>query len=136
MYAHSRSNNPPSQFRRFQSKKVEAANMEKFWKLALQANKDNKPVPTTPMEITITNYPNMDTSGMHDKPAILEELRACKENYKQAIAKGKELQHKFLLERAEIAANNNDQTLETAIKQLAHIEALIQTYTSIKRVRW
>jgi hypothetical protein len=79
----------------------------------------------------ITNYPNMDTSGMHNKLAILEELHVCKENYRQAIAKGKELWHEFLLERAEIAANNNNQTLKTAIKQLAHIEVLIQTYVSI-----
>jgi hypothetical protein len=82
----------------------------------------------------ITNYPNMETSGMNDRSTILEQLQSCKENYKQAIAKGKELRHEFLLERAEIAASNNNQTLETAIKQLAHIEASIQTYASIKRV--
>jgi hypothetical protein len=40
----------------------------------------------------------------------------------------------FLLERAKIAANNSNQTLETAIKQLAHIEASIQPYLAIKRV--
>jgi hypothetical protein len=44
------------------------------------------------------------------------------------------LRHEFLLEQAEIAASNNDQTLKTAIKQLAHKEASIQTYASIKRV--
>jgi hypothetical protein len=46
----------------------------------------------------------------------------------------KELRHEFLLERAKIAASNNDQTLETAIKQLAHIEASIHIYALIKRV--
>jgi hypothetical protein len=51
-----------------------------------------------------------------------------------SIAKGKELQHEFVLEQAKIAASNNHQTLETAIKQLAHIEASIQTYVLIKRV--
>jgi hypothetical protein len=40
----------------------------------------------------------------------------------------------FLLERAEIAELNNNQTQEPAIKQLAHIEASLQTYASIKRV--
>jgi hypothetical protein len=119
-------------FKDFSPKKVELANMEKFWKLALQADKDNRAAPTTPMAKIITNYPNMETSRMHDRPVILEQLCSCKENYRQAIAKGKELQHKFLLERAETAASNNNQTLETAIKQLAHIEVSIQTYTSIK----
>jgi hypothetical protein len=79
MHACSRSDNPLPQFQRIQSKKVEAANMEKFWKLALQANKDNRPAPTTPMEKIIANYPNMETSRMHDKPAILDQLCACKE---------------------------------------------------------
>jgi hypothetical protein len=86
------------------------------------------------MEKIITNYPNMDTSGMNNKQEILERLHSCKENYRQAVAKGKELRHEFLLEWAEIAASNNNQTLETAIKQLAYIEVSIQTFASIKRV--
>jgi hypothetical protein len=49
---------------------------------------------------------------------------------------GKELQNEFLLERADIAVNNNNQTLEAAIKQLARIEASIQTFASIKRVMY
>jgi hypothetical protein len=76
----------------------------------------------------------MDTTGHQDIPSILEKLWESKETYKDAIAKGKELQHQFLLERAKIAANNSNQTLETAIKQLAHIEASIQTYSAIKQV--
>jgi hypothetical protein len=72
-------------------------------------------------------YPNMDTSGYQDIPSSLEKLQESKETYKDAIAKGKELQYEFLLERAKIAANNSNQTLEMAIKQLAHLEVSIQT---------
>jgi hypothetical protein len=115
-------------------KKVEAADTEKFWKLALQANRSNASTPTPPMESIMSRHPTMDTEGLDDTPTIIHNLRQSKETYRDAIAKGKELRHAFLLERAEIAALNNNQTQETAIKQLAHIEASTQTYASIKRV--
>jgi hypothetical protein len=118
----------------FSPTKVEAASVEKFWKLAFQANANGTPTPTPPMARIISKYPNMDTTGHQDIPSILEKLQESKETYKDAVAKGKELRHQFRLERAEIAANNSNQTLETAIKQLAHIEASIQTYSAIKQV--
>jgi hypothetical protein len=40
----------------------------------------------------------------------------------------------FLLERANIAHQNRNLIMEAAIKQLAHIEATIHTYASIKRI--
>jgi hypothetical protein len=76
----------------------------------------------------------MDTEGLDDTPTIIHNLRQNKETYRNAIARGKELRHAFLLERAKIAALNNNQTQETATKQLAHIEASIQTYASMKHV--
>jgi hypothetical protein len=86
------------------------------------------------MEQIMSRYPTMDTAGINNTPTIIYNLRQSKETYRDAIAKGKELRHAFLLERAEIAALNNNQTQETAIKQLAHIEASIQTYASTKQV--
>jgi hypothetical protein len=118
----------------FSLAKVEAASVKKFWKLAFQANANGTPTLTPPMARIISKYPNMDTTGYQDIPSILEKLQESEETYKDAIARGKELRHQFLLNRAEIAANNSNQTLETAIKQLAHIKASIQTYLAIKRV--
>jgi hypothetical protein len=79
-------------------------------------------------------FPKTDFAGMNDKPTIIEKLQESKEKYKEAIAHGKELRHEFLLERANIAHQNGNLTMEAAIKQLAHIEATIQTYASIKKV--
>jgi hypothetical protein len=76
----------------------------------------------------------MDTTGMEDTPTIIQQLWDSKEKYREAIAKGIQIRHEFLLERAEIAHKNSNQMIEAAIKQLAHIEASIQTYASIKRV--
>jgi hypothetical protein len=76
----------------------------------------------------------MDTTGMDDKNTIIQRLHDSKEKYKEAIARGKEIRHDFLLERAQIAHENGSLTIETAIKQLVHIEASIQSYASIKRV--
>jgi hypothetical protein len=118
----------------FSPKKVEAADMEKFWKLALQANRNNAPTPKPPMKHIMSRYPKMDTAGLDKRPTIIHHLKQSKETYRDAIAKGKELCHAFLLEKAEIAALNNSQTQETAIKQLVHIKASIQTHASIKRV--
>jgi hypothetical protein len=118
----------------FSRHKVEMAMMEKFWKLALQANQSNFTLPTQPIKKIINQYPNMDTTGMEDIPIIIQRLCNSKEKYREAIAKGKQIQHDFLLERAEITHENSNQTIEAAIKQLAHIEASIQTYASIKRV--
>jgi predicted small secreted protein len=86
------------------------------------------------MEKIINCYPNMDTTGMEDKPTIIQKLQDSKEKYREAIAKGKQIRHEFLLERAEIAHENGSQTIKAAIKQLAHIKASIQTYASIKWV--
>jgi hypothetical protein len=80
----------------------------------------------------MAKHPAMDTSGIDNQPTILDKLRQSKETYREAIAKGNELHHEFLPERADIASRNNNQMLETAIKQLDHIKASIQTYTSIK----
>jgi hypothetical protein len=52
--------------------------VEKFWKLALQANGHSILVPTAPMEMIATKYPNMDISKVHKKPEILERLQECK----------------------------------------------------------
>jgi hypothetical protein len=118
----------------FSPHKVEMAMMEKFWKLALQANQSSSTPPTQLMKKIINQYPNMDTIGMEDKPTIIQQLCDNKEKYREAIAKGKQIQHELLLERAEIAHENGNQTIEAAIKQLLHIEASIQTYASIKQV--
>jgi hypothetical protein len=50
---------------------VEAADMEKFWKLVLQANRSNTPTPTPPMEHIMSRYPTMDTAGLDDTPITL-----------------------------------------------------------------
>jgi hypothetical protein len=100
---------------------------EKIWKLALQANWCNSMPPTQPMEKIINQYPNMDTTSMDDKNIIIQQLHDSKEKYKEAITRGKEIRHDFLLERAQIAHENSSLTIETAIKQLVHIEASIQT---------
>jgi hypothetical protein len=118
----------------FSPHKVEMALTENFWKLALQANQHNSILPTQPMKNIINQYPNMDTTGMDDKNTIIQQLHHSKEKYKEAIARGKEIRHDFLLERAQIAHENSSLTIETAIKQLVHIEASIQTYALIKRV--
>jgi hypothetical protein len=118
----------------FSPHKLEMALTEKFWKLALQANWRNSLPPTQPMEKIINWYPSMDTAGMDDKITIIQRLQDSKEKYREAITRGKEIQHEFLLERAEIACENSTLMIETAIKQLVHIEASIQTYASIKRV--
>jgi hypothetical protein len=76
----------------------------------------------------------MDTIGMDDKDTVMQQLYNSKEKYKEAIARGKEIRHNFLLEQAQIAHKNSSLTIKTANKQLVHIEASIQTYTSIKQV--
>jgi hypothetical protein len=76
----------------------------------------------------------MEITGMDGKDIIIQRLHDSKENYKDAIARGKDIRQDFLLERALIARENGTQTIETAIKQLVHIEASIQTYALIKRV--
>jgi hypothetical protein len=58
------------------------------------------------MERIMSRYPMMDTEGL-DTPTIIYNLRQSKETYRNAIIRGKELRHAFLLERAEIAALNN-----------------------------
>jgi hypothetical protein len=85
-------------------------------------------------EKIINWYPNMDTTGMGDKNTIIQRLHDSKEKYKEAIARGKEIRHDFLLERTQIAHENGSLTIKAAIKQLVHIEASIQTYALIKRV--
>jgi hypothetical protein len=50
------------------------------------------------MEKIINQYPNMDTAGMDDKITIIQRLQDSKEKYREGITKGKEIQHKFLLE--------------------------------------
>jgi hypothetical protein len=85
----------PHNFKDFSPKKVKAANMAKVWKLALQGNKDNKPAPMTPMEPIITNYPNMDTSGMHDKLAIFEELMHAEKTTGKQLRKEKSCNMNF-----------------------------------------
>jgi hypothetical protein len=58
----------------FSTKKVEAADMEKFWKLALQANRSNASTPTPPMESIMSRHPTMDTEGLDDTPTIIHNL--------------------------------------------------------------
>jgi hypothetical protein len=110
------------------------ATIEKFWKLSLHTHRNGSATPTQPMLNIMEKFPTTDFSGMNDKPTIIEKLQESKEKYKEAIAHGKELRHEFLLERANIAHQNGNLTIEAAIKQLAHIKATIQTFTSIKRV--
>jgi hypothetical protein len=110
------------------------AAVEKFWKLVLHAHRNRSPTPMQPMLNIMEKFTDTDFSGMDDKPTIIEKLRESKENYKEAIAHSKELRHEFLLERADIAHQNGNLSMEAAIKQLAQIEATIQTYASIKRV--
>jgi hypothetical protein len=59
----------------FSPKKVEAADLEKFWKLALQANRSNTSTPMPPMECIMSRYPTMDTEGLDDTPTIIYNLR-------------------------------------------------------------
>jgi hypothetical protein len=118
----------------FSPYKVEMALSKFFWKLALQAIRRNSIPPTQPMQKIINRYPNMDIIGMDDKDTIIQRLYDSKEKYKDAIARGKEIRHDFLVKRAQIAHKNSTLTIETAIKQLVHIKASIQTYASIKRV--
>jgi hypothetical protein len=118
----------------FSPKKVEMATLEKFWKLSLHAHRTKSTTPTQPMINIMERFLMTDFSGFDNKTTIIEKLRESKERYKEAIAHGKELLHEFLLEKAEIAHQNGNLTMEAAIKQLAHIEATIQTYASIKRV--
>jgi uncharacterized protein involved in propanediol utilization len=68
------------------------------------------------MKKIINRYPNMDTTGIDDKNTIIQQLYDSKEKYKEEIARGKEIQHDFLLERAQIAHENSSLTIETAIK--------------------
>jgi hypothetical protein len=106
------------------------ATLEKFWKLSLHAHTTESTTPTQPMINVMEKFPMTDFSGFNNKTTIIEKLQESKEKYKEA----KELRHEFLLERAEIAHQNGNLTMEAAIKQLAHIEATIHTYASIKRV--
>jgi hypothetical protein len=59
----------------FSPKQVEAADMEKFRKLALQANRSNASTPTPPMECIMSRYPTMDTEGLDNTPTIIYNLR-------------------------------------------------------------
>jgi hypothetical protein len=118
----------------FSPKKVKMAAVEKFWKLVLHAHRNRSPTPMQLMVNIMEKFTDTDFSGMDDKLTIIEKLQESKENYKEAIAHGKELHHEFLLERADIACQNGNLSMEAAIKQLAQIEATIQTYASIKRV--
>jgi hypothetical protein len=118
----------------FSPKKVEMATLEKFWKLSLHAHRTKSTTPTQPMINIMERFPTIDFSGFNNKTSIIEKLQESKERYKEAIAHRKELHHEFLLERAKIAHQNGNLTMEAAIKQLAHIKATIQTYASIKRV--
>jgi hypothetical protein len=70
--------------------------------------------PTQPMTTIMEKFPMTNFSGMDNKATIIEKLQESKENYKEAIAHRKELCHKFLLERANIAQNGN-LTMESAI---------------------
>jgi hypothetical protein len=90
----------------FSPHKVEMAMMEKFWKLALQANWSNYTIPTQLMKKIINCYPNMVTTGMEEIPINTQQLRDSKEKYREAIAKGKQIRNEFLLKRAEIAHEN------------------------------
>jgi hypothetical protein len=58
----------------FSPKKVEAADIKKFWKLALQANRSNASTPTPPMKHIVTRYPMMDTEGLNDTLTIIDNL--------------------------------------------------------------
>jgi hypothetical protein len=62
----------------FSPKKVEAASVEKFWKLAFQANTNSTPTPTPLMASIISKYPNMDTTGHQDIPSILKNYGKAK----------------------------------------------------------
>jgi hypothetical protein len=110
------------------------AAIKKFWKLVLHAHRNRSPTPTQPMLNSMEKFTDTNFSGMGDKPTIIEKIQESKEKYKEAIAHSKELHHEFLLERANIAHQNGNLTMEAAIKKLAQIEATIQTYASIKRV--
>jgi hypothetical protein len=72
-------------------------NMEKFWKLALQANMNNTLTPTPTMEKIMASYPKMDTAGIDEPSTIIDKPWQSKETYRDAITKGKELRHEFLL---------------------------------------
>jgi hypothetical protein len=58
------------------------ATTEKFWRLALHANKNRLTTPTKPMTTIMNKYPMNDYSGMKDKTTIIKNLQESKEQYR------------------------------------------------------
>lgn len=79
-------------------------------------------------------YEDTDFGDCAEYDIIIENLAKSKESLKEAIAKGKELRQAFLAEKAEVAHLNGNLSAEAAIKQIAHIEAIISVFNSLKRV--
>jgi hypothetical protein len=118
----------------FSPEKVKRADMEKFWKMAKQANRKMESIPTLPMTELILKYPQESFGDMESPESIQEQLKLCRESYKQAKENSKELRQSFLTERAEIAHLNGNITSEAAILQLKQIEAITCVYASLRRV--
>jgi hypothetical protein len=118
----------------FSPLKVKRVDMEKFWKMAEQAERKHETTPTPAMSNIMTKYPEELFASMDDIAVVKDQLKECREEHKKAINNAKEIQQKFLAERAEIARLNGNITAEAAIIQLKNIEALIEVYASIRRV--
>lgn len=102
--------------------------------MAEQACRCCKTVPTPPMLRIMLKHEGIDFTDFNDYNKILENLKKSKESLKEAIAKGKEIHQSFLLEIAEIAKLNGNLSAEAAIKQIAHIEATISVFNTLKRI--
>jgi hypothetical protein len=118
----------------FSPLKVKRADMEKFWKMAEQAERKHETTPTPAMSNIMTKYPEELFASMDDIAVVKDQLKECREEHKKAIDNAKEIRQKFLAERAEIAHLNGNITAEAAITQLKNIEAVIEVYASIRRV--
>jgi hypothetical protein len=87
----------------FSPKKIKAANISKFWALALSAMKNDLTTPTPPMMAIMERYPETEFSQYNDNEVIYERIKECMETTRQTKDNAHELRQAFLTERAEIA---------------------------------
>jgi hypothetical protein len=118
----------------FSPAKLKAADISKFWALALSAFKKQVHTPTPPMVSIMEKYPDEDFTQHDTEEIIWEKIKDCAETSRQTKDNAHEIRQAFLAEKADIAKQNGNLSLEAAIRQIQNIEATKKNYAIISRI--
>jgi hypothetical protein len=118
----------------FSPRKKKAADTAKFWALALSALNHQLTTPTPPMKIIMERHPEIDFSQYDDEEIIRDRIKSCIETSRQTKQNAYELRQAFLEERADIAKQNGNLSLEAAICQIQNIESTRRNFAIISKI--